>query len=137
MCLCAGNNAFVCVGTFTRKDKKVSEPPVEYAPLGSASAAADGGKGKGKAAAPADDSGKGKTGSLPAAAPPRYCRLSQYLPSGQNCTWQQSSPFPGTSAGMLRHLTSSDTQRGWLWLPLLVIEDPPHASSLDSSGMVT
>ncbi|KAK9918243.1 hypothetical protein WJX75_002529 [Coccomyxa subellipsoidea] len=63
-----GSNAFVCVGTFSRADKKVSDPPAEYAPLGSAPAAES--SSKGKAAAQADDSGKGKTGSLNVAAPP-------------------------------------------------------------------
>lgn len=62
----------MCVGTFSRADKKVSDPPAEYAPLGSAPAADTSSKGKGKAAAQADDSGKGKTGSLTVAAPPRY-----------------------------------------------------------------
>lgn len=78
---CAGSNAFVCVGTFSRADKKVSDPPAEYAPLGSAPAADTSSKGKGKAAAQADDSGKGRTGSLTVAAPPRYRPSALHNPS--------------------------------------------------------
>ncbi|BDA51554.1 DNA (cytosine-5)-methyltransferase 1B [Coccomyxa sp. Obi] len=60
-----GSNAFVCVGTFNRADKKISDPPAEYA---AADAQAEpGGKNKGKAAA--HDSGKGKIGGVAAAAP--------------------------------------------------------------------
>ncbi len=68
-CICAraGSNAFVCVGTFNPADKKVSDPPAEYAAASAQDEA--GGKGKGKAAA--RDSGKGKVGGLAAAAPPR------------------------------------------------------------------
>lgn len=76
---CAGSNAFVCVGTFSRADKKVSDPPAEYAPLGSAPAAET--SSKGKAAAQADDSGKGKTGSLNVAALPRYRPSALQKPS--------------------------------------------------------
>ena len=78
---CAGSNAFVCVGTFSRADNNVSDPPADYAPLGSAPAADTSSKGKGKAAAQADDSGKGKTGSLTVAAPPRYRPSALHKPS--------------------------------------------------------
>lgn len=67
VCNRAGNNAYVCVGTFSRAGKKVSDPPVEYA----AAAATD--SGKGKATAPAEaSSGKGKSGPATAAASARF-----------------------------------------------------------------
>lgn len=65
------------MGTFNCADKKISDPPAEYA-AANGQAEADG-KGKGKAAA--HDSGKGKIGGLASAAPPR-CHTLSVIPLG-------------------------------------------------------
>ncbi len=60
---CAGSDAFVCVGSYSRKDKRVGEPPAQYAAkIGGAAA----GKGKGKGAAAAEAAAPARCGPQPA-----------------------------------------------------------------------
>lgn len=53
----------MCVGTYERAKKTVSEPPAEYAGAAAAASEAHAQSGKGKAAQPAVENGKGKASS--------------------------------------------------------------------------